>query len=113
MTTAFFFDFVARARRAGIDLPILPGVMPIYTEKMTRFLAKLCGATITPEIKQGLAGIAEDDKSAVLQFGIDFAYQQCNGLLDAGVPGVHIYTMDRSKTTSAIVTQLREEGLLS
>lgn len=105
-----FFDFVARARRAGIDLPILPGVMPIYTEKMTRFLAKLCGATITPEIKQGLAGIAEDDKSAVLQFGIDYAYQQCKGLLDAGVPGVHIYTMDRSKSVVEIIARLREEG---
>lgn len=105
-----FFDFVARARRAGIDLPILPGVMPIYTEKMTRFLAKLCGATITPEIKQGLAGIAEDDKSAVLQFGIDYAYQQCKGLLDAGVPGVHFYTMDRSKSVVEIIARLREEG---
>lgn len=105
-----FFDFVARARRAGIDLPILPGVMPIYTKKMTRFLAKLCGATITPEIKQGLAGIAEDDKSAVLQFGIDYAYQQCKGLLDAGVPGVHFYTMDRSKSVVEIIARLREEG---
>jgi methylenetetrahydrofolate reductase (NADPH) len=106
----YFFNFVARARRAGIDQPILPGVMPIYTEKMTNFLAKLCGATITPEIKESLSGIAEDDKSAVLQFGIDYAYQQCKGLLDAGVPGVHIYTMDRSKSVVEIISRLREEG---
>jgi methylenetetrahydrofolate reductase (NADPH) len=106
----YFFDFVSRARAAGINLPILPGVMPIYTEKMTRFLAKLCGATITPEIKGGLAGIAEDDKSAVLEFGIDYACQQCKGLLDAGVPGVHIYTMDRSKSVVEIISRLRDNG---
>ena len=106
----FFFDFVSRARAAGINLPILPGVMPIYTEKMTRFLARLCGATITSEIEQGLAEIPEDDKYAVLEFGIEYACQQCRGLLDAGVPGVHIYTMDRSKSVVEIVSRLREDG---
>lgn len=72
----YFLDFVSRARSAGIDLPILPGVMPIYTARMTNFLAKLCGATITNEIKDGLAEITEDDKAAVLEFGIEYAYQQ-------------------------------------
>jgi methylenetetrahydrofolate reductase (NADPH) len=106
----FFFDFVSRARAAGIDLPILPGVMPVYTAKMTNFLAKLCGATITAKIKDGLAEIPEDDKGAVLDFGIDYAYRQCRGLLDAGVPGVHIYTMDRSKSVVSIVSRLRQDG---
>jgi methylenetetrahydrofolate reductase (NADPH) len=106
----YFFDFVSRARNAGIDLPILPGVMPIYTARMTNFLAKLCGATITPEIKAGLAEIPEDDKQAVQDFGIEYAYRQCSGLLDAGVPGVHIYTMDRSKSVVSIVSRLRQSG---
>jgi len=106
----YFFDFVSRARAAGIDLPILPGVMPIYTAKMTNFLARLCGATITQEIKEGLAAIPEDDKAAVLDFGIQYAYQQCKGLLEAGVPGIHIYTMDRSKSVVEIVNRLREDG---
>jgi len=106
----YFFDFVSRARAAGINLPILPGVMPIYTAKMTKFLARLCGATITPEIKEGLAAIPEDDKAAVLDFGIEYAYQQCKGLLEAGVPGIHIYTMDLSKSVVEIVNRLREAG---
>jgi len=93
-------------------VPVLPGVMPIYSAKMMESLAALCGATITDEIKSGLAGLLEGDKGAVLDFGIDLAYKQCVDLLGAGVPGVHIYTMDRSKTTRAIVTRLREEGLL-
>jgi methylenetetrahydrofolate reductase (NADPH) len=106
----YFLDFVSRARSAGINLPILPGVMPIYTARMTNFLAKLCGATITKEISDGLAEITEDDKAAVLEFGIEYAYQQCSGLLDSGVPGVHIYTMDRSKSVKEIVSRLRGNG---
>jgi len=108
----YFFDFVSRARAAGIDLPILPGVMPIYTEKMMKFLASLCGATIAPEIMRGLAELPEQDKQAVLDFGIDYAYQQCKGLLEAGVPGIHIYTMNRSKSVVEIVSRLRTEGRL-
>ena len=92
--------------------PIMPGVMPIYSEKMMYSLAGLCGATITGEIKGGLAGLPEGDKAAVLDYGIEFAYQQCKALLNAGVPGVHIYTMDRSKTTTEIVTRLRTDGIL-
>lgn len=108
----FFFDFVRRCRAIGIEVPIIPGVMPIYSVKMMESLAKLCGATIPEQIRQGLAELPEGDKQAVLNFGIDFAYQQCKGLLDDGVPGLHIYTMDRSKTTTEVVTRLRNEGLL-
>lgn len=108
----FFFDFVERCRAIGIDVPVLPGVMPIYSVKMMESLAALCGATITDDIRQGLAELPEGDKGAVQNFGIGFAYQQCKGLFSAGVPGVHIYTMDRSKTSVEIVTRLRSEGLL-
>jgi methylenetetrahydrofolate reductase (NADPH) len=108
----FFFDFVERCQNENINVPILTGVMPIYSAKMMESLANLCGATITDEIQQGLADLPEGDKEAVLEFGIEFAYRQCKGLLDSGVPGVHLYTMDRSKTVSAIVTRLRSEGFL-
>jgi methylenetetrahydrofolate reductase (NADPH) len=108
----YFFDFLDNIHGLGIDVPVLPGVMPIYSAKMMESLAALCGATITDEIKIGLARLPEGDKSAVLDYGIEFAYRQCAELLGAGVPGVHIYTMDRSKTASAIVTRLRDEGLL-
>ena len=107
-----FIDFVKRCRVIGIGVPIIPGVMPIYSVKMMESLAKLCGATITEDIRDGLAGIPEDDKAAVLDFGIEFAYRQCEGLIKGGVPGVHLYTMDRSKTSAAIVTRLREEALV-
>jgi methylenetetrahydrofolate reductase (NADPH) len=108
----YFFEFVERCRSAGITVPILPGVMPIYTEKLMENLASLCGATITNDIYKGLANLPKGDKQAVLDFGVEFAFQQCKGLLSSGASGVHIYTMDRWKTTSEIVSRLRAEKIL-
>ena len=108
----YFFDFAERCQAIGINLPILPGVMPIYTASLMEMLANLCGATITDEIRQGLAALPEGDKGAVLDYGIELAYRQCKELFEAGVPGVHIYTMDRSKTAAAIVNRLRTEGII-
>lgn len=108
----FFFDFVKRCKGIGIGVPILPGVMPIYSAKMMETLANLCGATITDEVRQGIARLPEDDKEALQNFGIDFAVGQCKGLIEAGVPGLHFYTMDRSVSTMAVVNRLKSEGLL-
>jgi len=108
----FFFDFVDRCQAAGINVPILPGVMPIYSIKMMEMLAGLCGATITENLRQGLAALPEDDKLALNEFGIEFAASQCKELLAAGVIGLHIYTMDRSSSTVGIVSRLRDDGLL-
>jgi methylenetetrahydrofolate reductase (NADPH) len=109
---AYFIDFVERCRGIGIQVPILPGVMPIYSVKMMEMLAGLCGATITDEVHRGIASVPEDDKDALVAFGIDFAFRQCAGLLEQGVPGLHFYTMDRSKSAVGVVTRLRDEGLL-
>ena len=107
-----FFDFVSRARAIGIEVPILPGIMPIYTVKMTENLARICGTTITDEITQGLAKVSPDDKEAILNFGIDFATQQCRQLLKEGVAGLHFYTMNRAKTVVKIINRLKKEGAL-
>lgn len=108
----FFFEFLRRCRTAGIGVPIVPGVMPIYSVKMMETLASLCGATITEEIRQGIAALPEGDKGALLDFGIKFATEKCRELLKAGVPGLHIYTMDRSKSAVGIVNNLRNEELI-
>ena len=108
----YFFDFVERCRALDIDVPIIPGVMPIYSVKMMEMLAGLCGATITDEIRQGIAALPEGDKDALVNFGIEFAVRQCTDLLQAGVPGLHIYTMDRSRSTVGIIERLRRDGLL-
>jgi methylenetetrahydrofolate reductase (NADPH) len=109
---AFFFDFRERCRAIGIGVPILPGVMPVYSVKMMETLAGICGATITAGLRDGIAALPEDDKAALLDFGIDFATRQCRELLQRGVPGLHIYTMDRSRSAAEIVRRLRAEDLL-
>ena len=109
---AYYFDFVERCRSVGIDIPILPGVMPVYSVKMMEMLAGMCGATITDELRQGIAEVDLDEKGALTAFGIDFATRQCADLLARGAPGLHIYTMDRSASTVGIVNRLRDEGLL-
>lgn len=108
----FFFDFVQNCRALGITVPILPGIMPIFSLKMMRQLAKLCGASIPATLTEQLAALPEGDPKALLRFGIDFATEQCRELLQAGVVGLHFYTMDRSQATSAVVSRLRHEGLL-
>ncbi|MGD8500581.1 MAG: methylenetetrahydrofolate reductase [Phycisphaerales bacterium] len=108
----YFFDFVQRCEAIGIDVPIVPGVMPIYSLKMMEMLAGLCGATITDEVRQGIGSLPEGDKEALVNFGIEFATGQCRELLKAGVPGLHFYTMDLSKSAVGIVNRLRADGLL-
>jgi len=108
----YFFDFMERCRSIGISVPILPGVMPIYSVKMMEMLAGMCGATITNEVRQGIASLPEGDKEALVNFGIDFAAGQCKELLKAGVPGLHFYTMDLSRSVVGILNRLRNDELL-
>lgn len=108
----FFYDYVDRCRAAGITIPIVPGIMPIYTVKLLEILAGVCGATITDEVRNALDSIPADDKDGVIRFGIDFATQQCRDLLKHGVPGLHFYTMNRGESVNKIITTLQNEGLL-
>ncbi len=108
----FHYRFLDRCRQKKINIPIIIGVMPIYSIKMMETLAALCGATITSQVRKGLPGLPADDKKAVAGFGVEFALQQCRDLINHGVQGIHFYTMDRAKSVARILTQLRQEGLL-
>lgn len=107
-----FFDYVEKCRASGISVPIIPGVMPVYTVKMTRMLSKVCGTTLTEPIEKGLQKLADADSQAVLDFGIDFAVEQCKGLLKEGVQSLHFYTMDRSYSTTKIINRLKADSLI-
>jgi methylenetetrahydrofolate reductase (NADPH) len=108
----FYFDYVERCRARGVSVPILPGMMPIYTRKMTESLAAACGASVPAALRRELDRIPEDDKQATFEFGIDFLLRQCRDLLAAGVPGLLFYTMDRWEAVDKIVRSLRADGLL-
>lgn len=100
-----YFDFVERARAIGVDVPILPGIMPLTNyEQIDRF-TKMCGATIPPKLRVELEA-RRDDAAAVTDLGVAYATLQCTDLLRRGAPGIHFYTLNRSPATRAIVSSL-------
>lgn len=108
----FFFRYLEKCRNLGISVPIIPGIMPVYTLGMTRSLSQVCGSTITPALSAKLEAVDPKDSEAILNLGIDFSLDQCRGLLKAGVSGLHFYTMNRSKSTGEIISRLRKENFL-
>ncbi len=103
----FFFDYVEKCRSIGINVPIIPGIMPVYTVKMTNMLSKICGTKIPKHIKDMLEKLANADKDDVINYGIDLAVEQCSQLLEKGVNNLHFYTMNRSKSTTEIIKRLK------
>lgn len=103
---AFYFDFVERARRIGINTPIVPGIMPITNyEQLNRFI-RLCGATVPMRLALQLDKV-KDNPEAVGQLGVAHATVQCLELLERGAPGIHFYTLNRSTATRMIVSALQ------
>ncbi len=102
----FYFDFVVRARAAGITVPIIPGVMPITRVGQVQRMAQMCGSEIPGELAREL-GARGEDAEAVLDFGVAYATLQCAELLAAGAPGIHFYTLNRSPATRAILSALK------
>ena len=111
LITQLFFDnrylysFMDRARRAGIDAPVLAGILPILNTQQIRRFTALCGSTIPQEINIKLDRLA-DDKDAVRELGIEIATEQVRELLSWGVDGVHFYALNRSYSISRILTNL-------
>ncbi|MCK4340154.1 MAG: methylenetetrahydrofolate reductase [NAD(P)H] [Phycisphaerae bacterium] len=101
-----YFDFVGRARAAGIGVPIIPGIMPITNVKQIERFTKMCGATIPAPLLSELRRL-QDDPNAVLSLGVAQATAQCLELLHRGAPGIHFYTLNKSPATRMILTALR------
>ena len=100
-----FFDFVERARGAGIDVPIVAGIMPITSVASIRRMISLGGGSIPNALDRELSH-SEDDDVATLEIGIAWATEQCRELIDHGVPGIHFYTLNRSPATRRIYRAL-------
>lgn len=103
---AFYFDFSERARRVGINIPIVPGILPITNFAQLDRMTRMCGATVPMRLLLQLERVKEDP-TAVMQLGIAHATVQCMELLNRGVPGIHFYTLNRSPATRMIVSALR------
>jgi methylenetetrahydrofolate reductase (NADPH) len=103
---AVYYDYVARARDIGIDVPIIPGIMPITNVAQIRRFTSMCGACIPPGLLRELE-LRSDQPDAVADFGVAYATMQCADLLANGAPGIHFYTLNRSPSTRAILSALR------
>jgi len=103
---ACYFDFIERARAAGVEAPIIPGIMPITQAGQVERMAKMCGASIPDGLRRELDARGEHPE-AVLDFGVAYATLQCAELLAAGAPGIHFYTLNRSPATRAILSALK------
>jgi methylenetetrahydrofolate reductase (NADPH) len=102
---ARYFAFARQVQTRGIALPVLPGLMPITNfSQIQRFVA-MCGATIPPKLHVEMQA-RKDDVKAVEDLGVAYAAMQASELLQAGVPGIHFYTLNRSPATRAIVSAL-------
>jgi methylenetetrahydrofolate reductase (NADPH) len=103
---SLYFAFLERARAAGIEVPIIPGIMPITRVGQVERMASMCGASIPDELRHELHARGEHPE-AVLDFGVAYATLQCAELLAAGAPGIHFYTLNRSPATRAILSALK------
>jgi methylenetetrahydrofolate reductase (NADPH) len=103
---AYYWDFVRRVRAAGIDAPIIPGIMPVTNVAQIKRITELCGSVLPPRLVAELDA-RSDDPEAVAEFGVAYATLQCADLLEHGAPGIHFYTLNRSPATRAILSALR------
>jgi methylenetetrahydrofolate reductase (NADPH) len=106
----WYFDFVRRARAAGVTVPIVPGIMPITNLAQIQRITRMCGAEIPPALFAELER-RRDDPSAVQQLGVAQATAQCVDLLEGGAPGIHFYTLNQSPATRMILTALKATRL--
>ncbi len=115
VTTQLFFDnsayfeFVDNCRRAGITVPVLPGLMSVTSYQQALRFCEMCGTSIPMALNEQLIA-AGDNKAAVEAIGIEWSYQQAHELLKRGAPGIHLYILNRSGPAIALMKKLQHAG---
>ncbi|HSI82051.1 MAG TPA: methylenetetrahydrofolate reductase [NAD(P)H] [Solirubrobacterales bacterium] len=101
-----YWDFVAAARERGIDVPIIPGVIPIASYGQVARICELCNASIPERLDRAMSALGGDPEAERL-LGVAYASQQCDELLAGGAPGIHFYALNRAPGTRAVLSALR------
>lgn len=101
-----YFYFLDTCEKNGIDIPIVPGIMPITQYAQLFRFSEMCGADIPRWLRKRLEGFG-DDRAAIQAFGTELVSDLCQRLLDNGAPGLHFYTMNQSAPTLAILNNLQ------
>lgn len=101
-----FYEFHDHVRaKLGVQVPIIPGILPILSAGQTKKFVTMCGARLPTPFLNRIEELAEDD-AAVTDFGIEYALRQCEELLKFGVPGLHFYTLNKAHSTLRILEGL-------
>ena len=101
-----YFDFVRAARAAGIDVPIIPGVIPIASYAQIARFCELCAASIPPPLTEAMEALG-GNQDAEAELGTAYAARQCEELLAGGAPGIHFYTLNKAPATRAVLGALQ------
>lgn len=101
-----YFRFVEDVRAMGVDVPIVPGIMPITNSSQLMRFSEMCGAEVPRWVAKRLEGFG-DDRESIRAFGLDVVTALCERLLAAGVPGLHFYTLNTASATKAIWQRLK------
>ena len=96
-----FFRYSDDLKAAGVTVPIVPGILPIQSVAQIRRFTTMCSAKIPERLEAQLSAVEDDDEAAV-QLGIEYATEQCEGLLAYGVPGLHFYSLNKARSVLAI-----------
>ena len=104
-----YFEFVDNCRRAGITVPVLPGLMSVTSYQQALRFCEMCGTSIPMALNEQLIA-AGDNKAAVEAIGIEWSYQQAHELLKRGAPGIHLYILNRSGPAIALMKKLQHAG---
>ncbi|NOX20049.1 MAG: methylenetetrahydrofolate reductase [NAD(P)H] [Nitrospirae bacterium] len=102
---SYYYDFLDRAQKKGIDIPILPGIMPITDIVKIKRFASFCKATIPAEVEKRFEPYAESPED-MLKLGVELAIKQCEDLIGQGVRFLHFYTLNREDAVSEILKAL-------
>lgn len=103
---AYYYRLVNEARKSGINIPIIPGIMPFTSVKNFSVIKSMCGSTIPIELKN-MIEVYAPNPAALREAGINYAVNQICDLVAKGAPGIHIYTMNRADTAVEICQRLK------
>ena len=106
-----FFRFLEEVRKRGITCPVIPGLLPIHSQAQVEKIAGLCGAEIPAELQRRLEAAGTDPEAAA-EVGVDWCIEQCSGLLEAGVEGIHYYVLNKAGVMEKVMAGLRARKLL-
>jgi methylenetetrahydrofolate reductase (NADPH) len=98
-----FVDYMTK--KLGVRVPLIPGILPVISGRQTKKFTELCGSRLPEAFTKRLDELSDDDEAAT-EFGIEYATKQCEDLLRFGAPGLHFYTLNKARSTVAILRNL-------